>query len=104
MLRHEPSWQRSCWLSESRCAEPCSLAAPEPEQKGQGVWCKEQNTSSLIPELEVHRSSHYFAVEAPARSVRINSRDGLPLQSRGPTTNATARPSRPMRKVVGNPI
>jgi len=46
----------------------------------------------------------YLAVEAVDRSARINSRDGFPLQSRGPTANAMARPSRPMRKVVGNPI
>ena len=45
-----------------------------------------------------------FTAAGSARSACIIARAGFALHSLGPTASATARPSRPMRKVVGKPM
>src|SRR5262249_6578134 len=45
-----------------------------------------------------------FSATGSARSACMSARAGLAFHSLGPIASPTARPSRPMRKVVGKPM
>jgi hypothetical protein len=58
--------------------------------------------ASILHRRSVYRAS--FSAAGSAKSVWMSARAGALAQSLGPTANATVRPSRAMRKVVGKPI